>query len=73
MNLSNNEIPIPRELKGNILADHGDENTIEDGLLKFANLNDAQKEKIGLNNLKHSRKNFSPAILKNKMLLAIEN
>jgi len=64
---------IISELKGNILADHGDENTIEDGLLKFANLNDSQKEKIGLNNLKHSRNNFSPAILKNKMLLAIEN
>jgi len=64
---------IISELKGNILANHRDENTIVDGLLEFANLNDAQKEEIGLNNLKYARNNFSPTILKNKMLTAIEN
>ena len=64
---------IISELKGNILADHRGENTIIDGLLEFANLNDAQKEEIGLNNLKHAKDNFSPTILKNKMLTAINN
>ena len=64
---------IISELKGNILADHRGENTIIDGLLEFANLNDAQKEEIGLNNLKHAKNNFSPKILKNKMLTVINN
>ncbi|WP_281238855.1 glycosyltransferase family 4 protein [Flavobacterium praedii] len=64
---------IISDLDGNIMADHNDENTIVNGLLEFANLNDTQKEEIGLNNLKYVNDNFSPTILKNKMLEAIVN
>lgn len=64
---------IISDLKGNILAEHSDENAVINGLLAFANLNDTQKEEIGLNNLKFVNDNFSPTILKNKMLEAIEN
>lgn len=64
---------IISNLKGNILADHKDENSIVNGLLDFANLNDSEKRDIGLNNLKYVNDNFSPSILKNKMLEAIIN
>lgn len=64
---------IISNLEGNMMADHNDENTIVNDLLHFANLNDIQKEEIGLNNLKYVNKNFSPIILKNKMLEAIVN
>jgi colanic acid biosynthesis glycosyl transferase WcaI len=61
---------ILSELKGNILAGHRDTNTIIDGLLEFADLNDAKREEIGLNNLRYANENFSPTILKNRMLTA---
>lgn len=64
---------IISDLNGNIIANHNDENTIVNGLLEFANLNDSQKEEIGMNNLKYVNANFSPTILKDKMLKAIEN
>lgn len=64
---------IISDLNGNIIADHNDENTILNGLLEFSNLNDSQKGEIGLNNLKYVKDNFSPMILKNKMLEAIVN
>lgn len=64
---------IISNLKGNILADHNEESSIMNDLLDFANLNDSQKEIIGLNNLKYVNDNFSPTILKNKMLEAIVN
>ena len=64
---------IISDLNGNIIANHNDENTIVKSLLEFANLNDSQKEEIGLNNSKHVNANFSPTILKDKMLKAIEN
>ncbi len=59
------------DLKGNIIANHNDENAIVTRLLNFANLSNAQKVEIGLNNLMYVNDNFSPLILKNKMLEAI--
>ena len=63
---------ILSSLDGNIMAEHNDVKSIVNGLLKFANLEVSQKEQIGLDNLKYANSNFSPAVLKDRMLQAIQ-
>jgi colanic acid biosynthesis glycosyl transferase WcaI len=55
------------DLQGNIITEHNEAELIVEGLLKFASLNDEEKNEIGLNNLKYVNKSFSPVILKDKM------
>ncbi len=60
-------------MKGNITAEHGDVDVIINGLLNFANIDEDEKKEIGLENLDYANAQFSPAVLKLKMLEVIQN
>lgn len=64
-------IDIISNLAGNIITEHNDVESIVKGLLNFADLSKAKMEEIGFNNLKYVNSNFSPEVLKDKMLQAI--
>ena len=58
-------------LDSNIIAEHSESEFIARKLFEFASLNSIEREKIGKANFNFVNSNFSPEILKRKMLNAL--
>lgn len=62
---------IISDLDSNIIAEHSESEFIARELLKFASLNSIERGKIGKANFNFVNSNFSPEVLKRKMLDAL--
>lgn len=63
---------ILSKLPQNIIVNHGDAKQLVSQLLDFAAFDQKDKDTIGLRNRQYAIDNFSPEVLKSKMLQAIE-
>lgn len=63
---------ILSKLPQNIIVNHGDAKQLVSHLLDFAAFDQKDKDAIGLRNRQYAIDNFSPEVLKSKMLQAIE-